>query len=121
MPQAARDGIAAAALRPIGWARSLLYLLQGRSAVKPNPHVMNARAIVGNVDAIETVSRRMAREVMISVVDTLVTETGASRPRIVKVLKQEALDANHPDKLELIFDLIAALELGADSAFLRTR
>jgi hypothetical protein len=89
--------------------------------VKPNPHFPNARALAGNADAAETVSRRMAREVMFSVVDTLVTETGASRPRIVKVLKQEALDANHPDKLELIFDLIAALELGTDSAFLRTR
>lgn len=89
--------------------------------MKPNPHFLNARALVGAVEADETVSRRMAREVMISVVDTLVTETGASHQRIVKILKREAVDANHPDKLELIFDLIAALELGTDSAFLRTR
>ncbi|MEP6484643.1 MAG: hypothetical protein ABJB01_09340 [Rudaea sp.] len=58
----------------------------------------------------ETIFRRTAKEVMVTVLRAMMVETGASAPRVVKLLKYYAVDLDQPVKIELIFDVIAALE-----------
>ncbi len=58
----------------------------------------------------ETIFRRTAKEVMVTIIRAMMVETGASVPRVVKLLKHYAVDLDQPVKIELIFDIIAALE-----------
>jgi hypothetical protein len=58
----------------------------------------------------ETIFRRTAADVMITAIKALMADTGASAPNITRRLKQLAVEFDQPVKIELMFDVIAALD-----------
>jgi hypothetical protein len=80
--------------------------------VNIRPQLMRTLAAVDHPlpDHDETIFRRTAKEVMATVLRAMMVETGASAPRVVKLLKHYAVDLDQPVKIELIFDVIAELE-----------
>lgn len=59
-----------------------------------------------------TIFRRTASEVMVAFARAMMTEHHVDAERMVKALKRIAIDFDQPVKVELIFDVIAALEIG---------
>ncbi|HEX4481201.1 MAG TPA: hypothetical protein VH082_10350 [Rudaea sp.] len=81
------------------------------------PHIARELAALDPVENAEdaTIFRRTACDVMVAFARAIMAADGrADRERVVKVLKRIAIDFEQPVKLELVFDVIAALERGAE-------
>jgi hypothetical protein len=59
-----------------------------------------------------TIFRRTASEVMVSFARAMMAEGQLDAERVVKVLKRIAIDFDQPVQVELVFDAIAALDVG---------
>ncbi len=60
-----------------------------------------------------TIFRRTASEVMVAFARAMMAEHEMDPDRMVKALKRIAIDFDQPVKVELVFDVIAALEVGS--------
>lgn len=83
------------------------------------PHIARELAALDPVETAEdaTIFRRTASEVMVAFARAMMAAEGRADPeRVVKVLKRIAIDFEQPVKLELVFDVIAALEQGKQSS-----
>jgi hypothetical protein len=80
--------------------------------MKPNiARELAALAPVENADD-ATIFRRTASEVMVAFARAMMAEHQVDPERMVKALKRIAIDFDQPVKVELVFDVIAALEVG---------
>jgi hypothetical protein len=72
---------------------------------------LEALASVENADD-ATIFRRTASEVMVAFARAMMAEHQVDPERMVKALKRIAIDFDQPVKVELVFDVIAALDVG---------
>jgi hypothetical protein len=61
----------------------------------------------------ETIFRRAASEVMVQFARAVMTENHIEAAHLVRLLKRVAIDLDQPAKVELVFDVIAALEIAS--------
>ena len=77
------------------------------------PHIARELAALeraGDTDD-ATIFRRTASEVMVAFVRALIAEGQLDAAHAAKVLKRIAIDFDQPVKVELVFDVIAALDI----------
>jgi hypothetical protein len=86
-----------------------------RAWVPMKPHIARELAALTRADDIDdaTIFRRTASEAMVAFARVIMAETDVDMARVVKVLKRIAIEFDQPVKVELIFDVIAALEIGS--------
>jgi hypothetical protein len=79
------------------------------------PHIARELAALAPVENADdaTIFRRTASEVMVTFARAMMAEHRVDPDRMVKALKRIAIDFEQPVKLELVFDVIAALGLDA--------
>jgi hypothetical protein len=85
--------------------------------VPMKPHIARELAALTPADDVDdaTIFRRTASEVMVAFARAMMAEGDVDVARVVKVLKRIAIDFDQPVKVELVFDVIAALEIGSGS------
>jgi hypothetical protein len=87
-----------------------------------SPRTISALAAIDEpVIADDTIFRRTAADVMTKAIEALIAETGAHAPKVVQRLKQLAVEFDQPVKIELLFDVIAALDKYEKSNVVRFR
>jgi hypothetical protein len=79
------------------------------------PHIARELAALPPVETADdaTMFRRTASEVMVAFARAMMAEHQVDPERMVKALKRIAIDFDQPVKVELIFDVIAALDTGS--------
>jgi hypothetical protein len=81
------------------------------------PHIARELAALTPAEDVHdaTIFRRTASEVMVAFARALMAEDDLDAAHIVKVLKRIAIEFEQPVKVELVFDVIAALDIGSRS------
>jgi hypothetical protein len=79
------------------------------------PHIARELAALAPVENADdgTIFRRTASDVMVAFARAMMAEHQVDAERMVKALKRIAIDFDQPVKVELVFDVIAALEIGS--------
>ena len=86
--------------------------------VPMKPHIARELAALAPVESAEdaTIFRRTASEVMVAFARAMMAEDRVDPERIMKALKRIAIEFDQPVKVELVFDVIAALEISSRNA-----
>jgi len=79
------------------------------------PHIARELAALAPAEPLDdaTIFRRTASEVMVTFARAMMNEHQVDAERMVRALKRIAIDFDQPVKVELVFDVIAALEIGS--------
>ena len=79
------------------------------------PHIARELAALAPIENADdaTIFRRTASEVMVAFARAMMAEHQVDPERMVKALKRIAIDFDQPVKVELVFDVIAALEINS--------
>src|ERR1700712_4333628 len=87
----------------------------GLVIVPMKPHIARELAALAPFENADdaTIFRRTASEVMAAFARAMMAEHQVDAERMVKALKRIAIEFDQPVKVELVFDVIAALEIGS--------